>query len=92
MHKPTRAAIVLTMGLIGLIGRTSLLAQVRGQATAANFLLDHGRAGQLELGMTVDAVYERIGKPNVQLVAAFGEGHFSPVLKSGLPGTPKGQH
>jgi len=90
MYKPTRAAMVLTMGLVGLVGGTSLLAQVRGQATAADFLLDRGRVGQLELGMTVNAVYERIGKPNVQLVAAFGEGHFSPVLEIRLAGYTKG--
>jgi hypothetical protein len=90
MHKPTRAVIVLTIGLVGLVGRTPMLSQARDQGSDASFLLVRGRAGQLELGMTVNAVYTRIGGRNIQLVAAFGEGHFSPVLEIRLVGYTPG--
>jgi hypothetical protein len=51
------------------------------------FLLTTGRAGRIELGTSVDEVYQMFGRDNVSLVAEFREGMFSPVLRIKLPGT-----
>ncbi len=59
---------------------------VRSQAADA-FLLTTGRAGLIDLGTPVDDVYQTFGRDNVNLVAEFREGMFSPVLKINLNGT-----
>ena len=53
---------------------------------SADYLLMTGRAGRIELGMSVDEVYQLFGRDNVSLVAEFREGMFSPVLKVRIPG------
>ena len=55
------------------------------QTSGNTFLLERGRAGQFELGMTADEVYRAAGKERVQLAATF-EGMFQPVLQIEIPG------
>jgi hypothetical protein len=51
------------------------------QGARDGFLLAPGRAGWIELGTSVDELYQSFGRDNVSLVAEFREGLFSPVLK-----------
>ena len=52
-----------------------------GQTGEPSFLLERGRAGQFEVGMTADEVYRAAGREHVTLVATFPEGMFQPVLQ-----------
>ncbi len=52
-----------------------------------DFLLAPGKAGPVEIGMDVDALYMRIGRDRTKLVDRFSEGYFSPVLEIYLDGS-----
>jgi hypothetical protein len=56
-----------------------------GQASPA-LLLAPGRAGQLELGMSVDDVYSLVGRERTRLIDLFREGMFQPALEVRLQG------
>lgn len=56
------------------------------QAGSSSFLLERGRAGQFEVGMSADEVYRAAGEARVRLVATFPEGMFQPVLQIEVPG------
>jgi TonB family protein len=45
------------------------------------FLLAPGRAGLLQLGMPVDALYRRIPRPQTRLVDVQQEGNFTPAIE-----------
>ena len=53
----------------------------------AAFLLEPGKAGSFELGVTADEVYGLAGRNNVRLVPLFTEGMFEPALEIQLPGS-----
>lgn len=57
------------------------------QTVAAPFHLERGRVGSIELGEPIGAVYERVGRERIRLVARFPEGMFQPVLEITLPGS-----
>jgi hypothetical protein len=52
-----------------------------------DFLIEPGKAGRFEIGMTVDEIYQRVGRDNVRLVDLFAEGMFVPVLQIRVPGS-----
>ncbi len=57
------------------------------QPPSSEYLLSSGRAGRIDLGTSVDEVYQLFGHDNVSLVAEFREGMFSPVLTIKIPGS-----
>ncbi len=76
----TRIALVIAMSLMAPLQQPQLVA--------TNYLLSRGRAGQLEIGESVDDVFKAIGRENVRLVDTFREGLFSPSLEIRLPSAP----
>jgi hypothetical protein len=40
-----------------------------------------GKAGPLQIGMSIDDLYQRVGRENTKLLDAFSEGNFSPVIE-----------
>ena len=79
--RPTLSASVMAALLIAAAAASGAVQQ-----TSDDFLLASGRAGRIELGTSVDEVYRFFGRDNVNLVAEFREGMFSPVLKIKIPG------
>jgi hypothetical protein len=54
------------------------------------FELAAGRAGEFEVGMSVDEAYQRAGHSRVRLVPSFPEGMFQPRLEIRLSGFGRG--
>lgn len=50
------------------------------------FLLAKGKAGLIEVGMTIDAAQAKYGREATKLVAHYPEGMFTPLLEVYLPG------
>jgi hypothetical protein len=48
-------------------------------------LVDRGRAGEIEIGMSVDRVAQILGSDYLRLRAEFREGNFTPMLDITLP-------
>jgi hypothetical protein len=46
-----------------------------------NYLLEKNRAGQVEIGMTIDELHTRYEPSSTKLVATYSEGMFAPVLE-----------
>ncbi len=79
-------AVAMTC-VLGIADRHPIPERGPSQAlTSDEFLLEPGRAGRMELGMSVDQVYERFGRENNTLVDLFKEGLFSPALQIRLAG------
>jgi hypothetical protein len=53
----------------------------------SELLLQQAKAGPVELGQTVDQLYDLFGRQNVRLVDQFLEGMFSPAVQIHLPGS-----
>jgi hypothetical protein len=53
----------------------------------SDFVLSPGRAGFVELGATIDEIYDLVGRQRVRLVDLFSEGQFTPAIEIDLPGT-----
>jgi hypothetical protein len=84
----TRAGGSLMFGLAVLaVSVGAFPVRSAQQPPSGEFLLTTGRAGRIELGTSVDEIYQFFGRDNVTLVAEFKEGLFSPVLEIKLPGT-----
>nr|MBA3335470.1 hypothetical protein [Acidobacteriota bacterium] len=63
---------------------TSVSAQiVNGQD---NFLLSKNKAGEIEIGMTIDALHTKYAPRLTKLTAQYPEGMFSPMLEIYLNG------
>ena len=77
------SAFALVVVLTSALGRTDSVAQ---EVSSGDYLLATGRAGRVELGTTVDEIYQFFGRDNVTLVAEFREGMFSPVLAIEIAG------
>lgn len=75
---PQTTLLVLLLFVIGLPD-----SEAQGE-----FLLAKDRAGQVEIGMTIDALHTRYERAQTKLVAHFPEGMFSPVLEIYLDGKP----
>jgi hypothetical protein len=73
-------AVVAALGMaLGMIdGRAQVLTP---PTPTSDFLLTTGRAGKVELGTSVDEMYQLFGRANVRLVDLFKEGLFSPALQ-----------
>jgi hypothetical protein len=56
----------------------------------SEFLLEYGKAGIFEIGMTVDEVYNFAGRANVKLVDLFLEGMPAPALEIQVTGLNTG--
>jgi hypothetical protein len=54
-----------------------------------NYLLGKNRAGQVELGMTIDELHTRYEPSSTKLVATYSEGMFAPVLEIYPKGSTK---
>jgi len=66
-----------------------LLLLTLGQPTTAgtnDFVLAPGRAGSIELGITVDLLFSRVGRKNTRLLDLQLEGTFSPAIEVTVPG------
>ena len=66
-----------------------LLLLTLGQPTTAgsnDFALTPGRAGSIEIGITVDLLFSRIGRENTRLLDLQLEGTFSPAIEVTVPG------
>lgn len=50
-------------------------------AQSGDWLLSTGRAGRVQVGMPVEALYRAFGHNNIRPIAQFGEGQFSPALQ-----------
>lgn len=50
------------------------------------FLLSKHKAGHVEIGMTIDALYAKYGRESTKLVDLYLEGSFSPALEVYLEG------
>jgi hypothetical protein len=64
-----------------------LVFSISSVAADNDFLLTPGKAGPIEIGMDVDALYMRIGRDRTKLVDKFLEGYFTPVLEIYLDGS-----
>lgn len=66
-----------------------LLLLTLGQPATAgtnDFVLAPGRAGSIEVGITVDELFSRVGRENTKLVDLQLEGTFSPAIEAKVPG------
>jgi hypothetical protein len=75
--------IVGTMALMLIL----VPALVNGQEK--NFELSKGKAGPVEIGMSIDELYQRVGKEDTKLVDQYSGGFFSPVVEIYLKREPK---
>jgi hypothetical protein len=84
-----RTAIRVSTTLFLALGAAVSGAQQRAatQQSSDAFVLERGRAGQFELGMTADEVYRAARQQYVRLVATFPEGMFQPVLQIEIQGS-----
>lgn len=57
------------------------------QAPPDEFLISEGKAGRLEVGMTVDAALQAFGRERVRLVDLNHEGFFTPAIEIDVPGS-----
>ncbi len=62
------------------------LAWTTMQLPSDDFLLAKGRAGRMEVGMTIDDLFEHVGRENTRLVDFQAEGMFSPAINIYGPG------
>jgi hypothetical protein len=56
----------------------------------SSFVVERGRAGVFEIGMTVDETQAIAGLENTKLIATYGEGMFGSELEIRLPGFARG--
>jgi hypothetical protein len=73
----TTQKVVTTLAPILLL----LLLPGFGKGQEKSFDLSKGKAGRLEIGMTIDDLYQSVGKQNTKLVDAYSEGYFSPIIE-----------
>lgn len=68
------------IGIFALIA-TILVAPPLLKSQDKNFELSKGKAGAIQIGTSVDELYQKVGKENTKLVDAYSEGYFSPVIE-----------
>lgn len=68
-----------------VLGCLILITNVAGAQENA-FLLAKGKAGFVEIGMTIDAAQAKYGREATKLIARYPEGMFTPLLEVYLPG------
>lgn len=88
---------VLAIGLlaahaapVALVAQAGSRAQI-GPASppfreSAAFVIDPPRVGPIAIGMTIDALYEQVGRDRTRLVDEFQDGLFGPVLHLSVEG------
>ena len=81
--------VMATLILASSTGFISVVAQ-SGTRPQDSFVLERGRAGQFEIGMTVDEVYQRVGRERVRASASFRAAEFRPALDIHVPGFTAG--
>jgi hypothetical protein len=90
-HRLKRCALGVrwTSAAILLLIASTLNPAASAQAVSppGPFLLSTGKAGQIELGASVDEVYRLYGRDNIGLVDLYKEGYFSPALTITMPGS-----
>jgi hypothetical protein len=59
----------------------ALFSGAVGSKAQDNYLLERNRAGQVELGMTIDELHTRYEPSFTKLVATYSEGMFTPALE-----------
>jgi hypothetical protein len=59
----------------------ALLSNAARSDAQDDYLLEKNRAGQVELGMTIDELHTRYEPSSTKLVATYVEGMFAPVLE-----------
>jgi hypothetical protein len=64
----------------------SLVVQGTQAPPKSSFVVERGRAGQFEIGMTVDEVYKVAGRDNVRAVASHRGAESRPALEIRIPG------
>jgi hypothetical protein len=78
------AAAIVSAAVVG----GAQTAAPRGPSESGAFLLLPGRVSELEVGMLVDDLYERVGRSETRLVDLFYEGFFTPAIEVDLPASP----
>jgi hypothetical protein len=81
-----RTTCLLTLMLVRTAAVVSLAAQDTQAPSKSPFVLERGRAGQFEIGMTVDEVYTVAGRDNVRLVASHRGAESRPALEIRISG------
>ena len=81
-----RTPYLLTLMLVGSAAVVSLVAQGTQAPSKGSFVLERGRAGQLEIGMTVAEVYTVAGRENVRAVTSHRGAESRPALEIRIPG------
>ena len=77
------AVVVFLTALTAVIGMPGL----RAQGPPNEFLVSEGKAGAIEVGMSVDEVLGAFGKERVRLVDLNKEGYFTPAIEIDIPGS-----
>ena len=77
-----RRMSVTTVACVMVLSGIADLSELGAQAPSREFLVSDGKAGSIEVGMSVDEVLQAFGKEQVRLVNLNKEGHFTPPSKS----------
>ena len=81
-----RTPYLLTLMLVRSAASVSLVVPGTQAPSKSPFVLERGRAGQFEIGMTVDEVYTVAGRENVRAVASHRGAESRPALEIRIPG------
>jgi hypothetical protein len=73
---------MVTFAILAVVG-----PGLRAQAPSSEFLVSEGKAGSVEVGMSVDEILQAFGRERVRVVDLKKEGHFSPAIEIDLPGS-----
>jgi hypothetical protein len=84
---PHRTPYPLTLMILRSAAVISLVVQGTQALPQNSFVLDRGRAGQFELGMTVDEVYKVAGRENVRAATSHRGAESRPALEIRIPGS-----
>jgi hypothetical protein len=77
---------LLTLMFVKSAVVVSLVVQGMQAPPRSSFVLERGRAGQFEIGMTVDEMYTVAGRENVRAVASHRGAESRPALEIRIPG------
>ena len=85
---PTIIATLIPASTTGLISAVTQSGTQR--LSQDSFVLERGRAGQFEIGMTVDELYQLVGREHVCVVTSFRGAEARPGVEIQVPGFTAG--
>ncbi len=71
---------IITLSVVLFICTTSCATQLATNKALDNKSIISGSVGDVKVGMTIDELYSVVGKDNTELVDAYAEGMFSPIV------------